>query len=697
MPRAMAARSPIEETAGPAEMSRSPRSASCSAVLQATGHVRCPRPESGRERDGVDRLAKLPQLSEPRPAPDVPERHLAGRGAGHKMAPRIERQAADGSADGLDLLPVTHVEDERFFAPGRRQPTVRAEGEARDAGATVAELGDERTALRIPDPRQGTGGVHRGHEPSVGRDRAAVEVRRCLAALCLEVVKQRAASSVPDPDHRFGDGHEPGAVGAVDDLIDLGAVREHQEVAIGLPIPDLRGAIVGRGDLTAVRREGRPPHAAMRAREACLLREAGLHRARKHECRRRRRVPLVRLRLGDPRSRDFVLRAGLLFRKARLLFGKMCTVGEHDKGTRRRHRRHQLRAHMARKQAVIAAVTMVGGCRPGTVGSWLQDRRTDRICGTFPDARMFLVMSETETTTTRADAMGPNGWSVRDEVTQLREWRTDIAYPLPPKQVVSTIGASKDCWLRLWHPSRSISRTHAVLAHGNGGWLLSDLESKNGMYLDGVRMSALSVVPGAEIRIGETTLVAESPKLIALRALLERFFGWADERREDVDRALFLGAELALRWQSRLRSRRAYRRNHEAREQLGAARTDPRIDRGVDRPGRCRARRRGGQGRRAAAAARRRSQGGIRALPAAERPRGDPGAGSGRAAGRGQRLVPRRLGLRGAGQERLRAPVRAHDVPGLEARRRGQALRDPEEHRGRERQRHDQHRSHQLL
>lgn len=150
---------------------------------------------------------------------------------------------------------------------------------------------------------------------------------------------------------------------------------------------------------------------------------------------------------------------------------------------------------------------------------------------------MLLVMGEMETTTT--SATGPHGWDIRDEVTQLREWGTNIAYPLPPRHLASTIGASRDCWLRLWHPSNSISRTHAVLTHGKNGWAISDLESKNGTFLDGVRVPTLAVVPGAEIRIGDTTLVAESPRLVALRALLERFLGWADERKEDVDRALF--------------------------------------------------------------------------------------------------------------------------------------------------------------
>lgn len=46
-------------------------------------------------------------------------------------------------------------------------------------------------------------------------------------------------------------------------------------------------------------------------------------------------------------------------------------------------------------------------------------------------------------------------------------------------------------------------------------------------------------MPGARIRIGKVTLVAESPKLIALRTLLERLLGWSDDRREAVDPALY--------------------------------------------------------------------------------------------------------------------------------------------------------------
>jgi hypothetical protein len=152
---------------------------------------------------------------------------------------------------------------------------------------------------------------------------------------------------------------------------------------------------------------------------------------------------------------------------------------------------------------------------------------------------ILLVMNEAEAMTTNTDAIGASGWAIRDEVTQLREWGTGITYPLPPRHVTATLGAAAECWLRLWDPRGGISRVHAALANHKHGWVLSDLESKNGVHLDGVRVASLSVVPGAEIRIGGITLIAESPKLIALRGLLERLLGWADERREDVDRTLF--------------------------------------------------------------------------------------------------------------------------------------------------------------
>lgn len=149
----------------------------------------------------------------------------------------------------------------------------------------------------------------------------------------------------------------------------------------------------------------------------------------------------------------------------------------------------------------------------------------------------MMVETITETST---DVAGPNEWDIRDEVGQLREWGTGIVHPLPLMRDTSVIGAAEGCWLRLWDPTGRVSRKHAELRYTDGaGWTISDLRSKNGVHLDGARVSSIALVPGDQIRIGGVTLIAESPRLCALRGLLARFIGWGDEHREEVDQALY--------------------------------------------------------------------------------------------------------------------------------------------------------------
>ena len=101
-------------------------------------------------------------------------------------------------------------------------------------------------------------------------------------------------------------------------------------------------------------------------------------------------------------------------------------------------------------------------------------------------------------------------------------------------------------------------------------------------------------------------------------------------------------------------------------------------------------------GRGGRAAARRR---GVHPLPEArprQRPDRHPARGRVRPAGARGRDLPRRLGPRGGRQVGLRALLRAHDVPGLDQRRRRPAL--PHRLRvGRPAERHHQQRPHQLL
>lgn len=77
-------------------------------------------------------------------------------------------------------------------------------------------------------------------------------------------------------------------------------------------------------------------------------------------------------------------------------------------------------------------------------------------------------------------------WAIADRVIQLRQWGTDIVFPLPASAADGqTLGASGECSLRLDDASGQISRIHARLERTTSGWDVRDLASKNGIQLDG--------------------------------------------------------------------------------------------------------------------------------------------------------------------------------------------------------------------
>jgi hypothetical protein len=69
-------------------------------------------------------------------------------------------------------------------------------------------------------------------------------------------------------------------------------------------------------------------------------------------------------------------------------------------------------------------------------------------------------------------------------------------------------------------------------------WTLTDIGSKNGLWVDNYRRTSCELEPGLEIGIGSLRLVAESPRSIELRAFLSRLIGWGEDRRGQVDRAM---------------------------------------------------------------------------------------------------------------------------------------------------------------
>src|SRR6266700_6328181 len=130
-----------------------------------------------------------------------------------------------------------------------------------------------------------------------------------------------------------------------------------------------------------------------------------------------------------------------------------------------------------------------------------------------------------------ADSIGTDSdpaaqeWAINDQVTQLRLWGTDIVYPLESGDEPS-IGASAVCPIRIEDPSGQVSRTHARIVRTLSGWGVRDLDSKNGIHIDGSQRKDGPLMPGTELGIGDIVLIAESRQLIALRGFLDRLIGW---------------------------------------------------------------------------------------------------------------------------------------------------------------------------
>jgi len=64
------------------------------------------------------------------------------------------------------------------------------------------------------------------------------------------------------------------------------------------------------------------------------------------------------------------------------------------------------------------------------------------------------------------------------------------------------LGRSKDCDIRLSDPN--VSRRHAEVRHDGVGWTIVDLDSTNGIDVDGKRVKVLALTDGAHFTIGTT-------------------------------------------------------------------------------------------------------------------------------------------------------------------------------------------------
>ena len=130
-------------------------------------------------------------------------------------------------------------------------------------------------------------------------------------------------------------------------------------------------------------------------------------------------------------------------------------------------------------------------------------------------------------------------WQLDDPVIRLREWGTNRVHELPTAPDATwIIGSSPHCQLQLRDARRWTSRRHARLTRSGTEWTISDLDSRNGLWLDDERRRSFVLAPGIEVGIGSLRLIAESRRLVALRALMARLIGWSDEHADGIDRAL---------------------------------------------------------------------------------------------------------------------------------------------------------------
>jgi hypothetical protein len=134
----------------------------------------------------------------------------------------------------------------------------------------------------------------------------------------------------------------------------------------------------------------------------------------------------------------------------------------------------------------------------------------------------------------------PAEWAIDDEVIRLREWATDTVHPLAEDARASlTLGSAEASSIRVRDRARRVAREHARLERSRGRWTIVDAGSDHGLLIDGTRCDRAELRPGLEISLGgAVTLIAESPRLIALREALQRLLGYRPARRATVDEAL---------------------------------------------------------------------------------------------------------------------------------------------------------------
>jgi pSer/pThr/pTyr-binding forkhead associated (FHA) protein len=91
------------------------------------------------------------------------------------------------------------------------------------------------------------------------------------------------------------------------------------------------------------------------------------------------------------------------------------------------------------------------------------------------------------------------------------DWTIELAKP------AVVVGRHTDVELRLAYPD--VSRRHCRLSFADGLWRVRDLDSLNGLFVNGERIHEATLTEGDELQIGEATLiVTEAPAALGAGA-----------------------------------------------------------------------------------------------------------------------------------------------------------------------------------
>ena len=112
------------------------------------------------------------------------------------------------------------------------------------------------------------------------------------------------------------------------------------------------------------------------------------------------------------------------------------------------------------------------------------------------------------------------------------------------------IGRAPENDVILEDPDRTVSRFHAELRFENGQYALIDLNSQNGLWMDGQRLPRLTLEPGRPVSVGMFRLLLEADDQRAAAAAAassrphdarERHAGWCPDGGTSADAGAWSG------------------------------------------------------------------------------------------------------------------------------------------------------------